>query len=289
MTKTCRPLKGYRDFQQCYELQEAIWGRGFSGGVQPVMQMIIDKMGGVVSGAFDGQDRMTGFVLGLTGLYRGRLAHWSHMLGVRPGWGGHGLGQQLKWHQRQQVLEAGIEDVLWTYDPLESRNAHLNLNRLGAWVEEYQRDVYPTSESPRHGHGTDRFLVRWKLRDPRVERLARGRRAHPSGEAEAEVRHSGCRVQEAEAPLAHQGVEEAGVPSPGGWRADRRVRVEIPAEIESVKGTSPRAGRAWRLFTRAAFEHYLGRRYRVTGYLPPGRKGQGEEGERRGSYLLEAP
>ncbi|HSR66926.1 MAG TPA: hypothetical protein VLU25_03200 [Acidobacteriota bacterium] len=274
MSVTCRRLKGFQDFQLCYALQEEVWGEGFSGCVKPVMQMIVDKMGGVVSGAFEEDGSLAGFVLGLTGLYRGRLAHWSHMLAVHPSRGGSGVGRSLKWHQRECVMKLGIEEVFWTYDPLESRNAHLNLNLLGARVEEYQRDFYPGSESPRHGHGTDRFLVCWRLSEERVCRLARGQPvARPSAD-------DAVRVEP-----AHGSVDKQGVPQAGEWSGAKRLRVVIPAEIEAVKSQSAQAGKAWRLFTRAALEHYLSSGYQVVAYFPPAAAGDPQT--RWGSYLLQ--
>src|SRR5690606_28979184 len=101
-------------------------------------------------------------VFGLTGLEHGRLVHWSHMLAVRPEWRDLGVGTRLKAYQREAVARLGVEVIYWSFDPLMARNAHLNLNRLGARVAEYVEDMYGATGSTLHaGLGTDRLVVVW--------------------------------------------------------------------------------------------------------------------------------
>src|SRR5205085_3600896 len=122
----------------------ATWGESFAEAVPGSILKICQKVGGVAAGAFEvgGEERLLGFVFGLTGVRHGRLAHWSHMLAVLPEARDLGLGTRLKLYQRDLLLPLGVESVLWTFDPLEARNAHLNLNRLGAEVLEYVEDMY---------------------------------------------------------------------------------------------------------------------------------------------------
>lgn len=160
-----RPLATPADYAACVELQELVWGAG-DETIPPIMLQVSQKVGAIAAGAFDPRGRMLGCVYGLTGLRYGRLAHWSHMLAVRPEVRDHGIGRRLKRYQRTRVLAMGVRTMYWTFDPLVARNAHLNLNRLGAAVEEYVPDMYGTGEgSPvDRGIGTDRFIVRWDLR-----------------------------------------------------------------------------------------------------------------------------
>jgi predicted GNAT superfamily acetyltransferase len=171
---TIRHLRSSEELDACVELQRAIWGRAFSEAVPRTILLIAGKLGGIVAGAFDGE-RLVGFVFGLTGLRDGRLAHWSDMLAVDPTCRDRGIGGQLKTFQREAVLALGVTEMYWTYDPLVARNAHFNINRLGAEVVEYVTDMYGTTGSALHGDiPTDRFVVRWRLTEPPAPRpLAR--------------------------------------------------------------------------------------------------------------------
>jgi predicted GNAT superfamily acetyltransferase len=161
-----RHLRTAGELDACVALQRAIWGSTFSEAVPRTILLIAEKLGGVVAGAFEG-DRMVGFVFGLTGLRDGRLAHWSDMLAVDPACRDQGIGRQLKAFQREAVMALGISDMYWTYDPLVARNAHFNINRLGAEVVEYVTDMYGATGSTLHGKvPTDRFVVRWRLTEP---------------------------------------------------------------------------------------------------------------------------
>ncbi|NIP80037.1 MAG: GNAT family N-acetyltransferase, partial [Gemmatimonadetes bacterium] len=152
----------------CAALQEVIWGQSFADRVPPSMLLVAQETGGIASGAFDG-DRLVGFVFGITGVRDGGPVHWSDMLAVHPSHRGRGLGVRLKLHQRERLLERGVETALWTFDPLESRNAHLNFRLLGGRSREYRRDVYGSSDSPLHaGIGTDRLIVEWAMASERV-------------------------------------------------------------------------------------------------------------------------
>ncbi|TVP76623.1 MAG: GNAT family N-acetyltransferase, partial [Gemmatimonadales bacterium] len=151
-----RPLAGRAEMEACVVLQEAVWGAGFRERVPAAILGVARRLGGVVTGAFRG-DELVGFVFGLTGIREGRPVHWSDMLAVRAEARGRGLGIALKEAQRDELLSRGVRVMEWTFDPLVARNAHLNLNRLGAAGVEYVVDAYGDSDSPLHrGIGTDR-------------------------------------------------------------------------------------------------------------------------------------
>ena len=172
-----RPLATPADYAACVVLQELVWGAG-EETIPPIMLQVSQKVGAIAAGAFDPQGRMLGFVFGLTGLRKGRVVHWSHGLAVRPEARDQGIGRRLKRYQRARLLAMGVGTMYWTFDPLVARNAHLNLNRLGAEVEEYVQDMYgPGDHSPvDRGIGTDRFVVRWDLRKRGRRPLARSHR-----------------------------------------------------------------------------------------------------------------
>lgn len=251
-----RPLQTQDDYQQCVTLQHQIWGANFGESVPPSILMSTQKVGGVAAGAFSPEGRLLGFVFGLSGVRDGRLAHWSDMLGVREQARDLGLGQRLKAYQREQLLEVGIEVAYWTYDPLEARNANMNVNKLGALPVEYVTDMYgeQVPGSLLAGLSTDRFVVGWELRDPRVEEALAGR--PPPLPAGAEV-----------APVANtQLVEGALVPTELDLPDDRLIQIEVPADIHRVKRNSMDEAREWRLATRRAVLHFLARGYEIVGF-----------------------
>lgn len=248
-----RALRTRAEYEQCVELQRETWGQDFTEAVPPSILMVSQKMGGVAAGAFDPQGRLLGFVFGISGPRHGRLAHWSDMLAVRREARGVGLGRRLKLYQRERLLELGIEVVYWTYDPLVARNAHLNINRLGARPVEYIPNMYGTETgSPLHGGlGTDRFVVEWLLNHERVRRVLRG---------EPPLRTERFR----DAPVVN--VDAARAPGRPRREDTGDVQIAVPDDIERVKAESIDRARAWRESTRAAFLEYLERGYRVVAF-----------------------
>ncbi|HEU4564983.1 MAG TPA: GNAT family N-acetyltransferase [Gemmatimonadaceae bacterium] len=254
-----RPLQTHEEFAACVALQKETWGASFSETVPPAILKVVQRIGGLAAGAFDGDGRLVGFVFGLTGVERGHLVHWSDMLAVRPEARDLGIGRRLKAYQREHCRRVGAEVIYWTYDPLVARNAFLNLERLGARVVEYVPDMYgPETDSPLHrGIGSDRFVVAWRT-------------AEPSGTAHA----LGERVRGArEAPILNP-LGAAPLPA-----TTPVVRVEIPCDIGAVQSTSLPTAAAWRASTRAIFTTTLGRGYEVAGFYR-------EEGEERCFYVL---
>jgi predicted GNAT superfamily acetyltransferase len=161
---TIRHLAGAHEMDACVRMQRDTWGTEWDELVPRSILLVSQKLGGIVAGAFDERETMVGFVFGMSGLVHGEIVHWSDMLAVSSDARDGGVGRALKAFQREAVLAMGIKTMYWTYDPLVARNAHLNLNVLGAHVTEYVTDMYGASNSPLHsGVGTDRFIVRWCL------------------------------------------------------------------------------------------------------------------------------
>ena len=124
--------------------------------------------GGQVLGAFEG-DKLVGYTLALAGVRHGVPYLHSHMTGVLAAYRDRGVGRQLKLYQREEALGRGIRLIEWTFDPLETRNAHFNLNRLGAIARQYLPNLYGLTTSPLHrGMPTDRLVAEWMLDSPRV-------------------------------------------------------------------------------------------------------------------------
>lgn len=256
-----RSFSSDADYEACLALQMAVWGEDMRECVPPRIQKISQQVGSVAAGAFDGQ-RLVGFVWGLTGVRGGRLAHWSHMLGVLPEARDGSLGRRLKLFQRQELLAIGVEAVYWTFDPLESRNAHLNFNRLGVEVEKYVQDYYGSGAGSHlhSGLGTDRFIVAWHLESEKTTRaLADGLPGDIAGYERA--------------PVANSLLSDDGRPVPveTDLPSVPMLRIEVPARIQDVKAADPEAGAAWRRSTRRAFEASLARGLRIEAFYrsPP--------------------
>ena len=145
------------DYEACAQLQVDVWGFSAADAVPPLHLIAMHHYGGILVGAFEAE-RMVGFVCGFSGWDRGRVFHHSHMMGVHEKYRGSGLGDKLKWAQRDRVLAQGIDLVNWTFDPLQAVNANLNVNQLAALVRKYRVNIYGESKSKLHGSlPTDRF------------------------------------------------------------------------------------------------------------------------------------
>ena len=252
---TIRSLTSQADYLACVDLQYETWGKDFVDCVPPAVLQISAKVGGVAAGAFDASGKMLGFVFGMTGWKDGERCHWSHMLAVRQEARDRGIGMALKVFQRQELLDRDIDAMYWTYDPLVARNGRLNLQKLGAQVVEYVRDMYGADEASLTDSiiGSDRFVVRWDLNT-----AAGGGSASPSTTEE----------MAADAPLVMAQDQATGnQPETIDWPEDRPVvRVEIPTDIQALKLVMPDVARRWRVTTRRIFQSYLGSGYRVAGF-----------------------
>jgi predicted GNAT superfamily acetyltransferase len=260
-----RDLVTNEDRVQCVALQEATWGAGFSERVPLAILQVGPKIGGITAGAFDAGGRMVGFVFGLTGIRHGLLAHWSDMLAVVPELRGTGLGTHLKAWQRLRCEEMGVKVIYWTWDPLVSRNSHLNLNKLGARVDEFVPNMYGVTDSTQMGAlPTDRFVAAWDLDEARIARCIAARTADAP--------------RLADAPLAAGGPD---VPPPATWPDVPAVRVAVPRDFPALLSGDPHAAAAYRRHTTQAFLHYFALGYQISSFHPA------PSGD--GAYLLTRP
>ncbi len=191
--------------------------------ITPLRSFVITKnSGGFTLGAFsDTGNQLLGFAHALAAFdEQSQPYYYSHMLAVDPAFQNSGLGLKLKFAQRDYALQRGIELMVWTFDPLQSRNAHLNINKLGGVIRKYQVDYYGShSTSQLHrGLETDRLLVEWWLDSGRVKSIA----------------ESGNQL--ALPPVA---------------------RVAIPFDLEEIKTRNLEEARMWQLQTRQSFQTHL--------------------------------
>ena len=247
-----RPLASQAELRACVRLQQSTWGDDFSDMVPASILKVAQRIGGVALGAFDASD-LVGFVFGLTGVEHGRIVHWSDMLAVRRDARNLGIGRRLKEEQRRAVLEIGGEVIYWTYDPLIARNAHLNLNRLGAGIAEYVENMYGLTDSVLHGlTPTDRLVVAWPTRDDEIEKRL--------FDVNWTVSSPDCQQAPIATPEWIAGVEGASI-------LPHCIRVEIPGDAESLLRTSPEDAARWRNSVRTAMQWGLTSGYTVNGFM----------------------
>jgi predicted GNAT superfamily acetyltransferase len=166
-----RRCHGIEEFRACVALQKEVWNFSDAELVPLRMFVVADKVGGQVMGAFD-RDTMVGFALSVPGTRTGHIYLHSHMLAVRKDYRNGGLGRRLKLMQREDALARGIELIEWTFDPLEIKNAYLNIEKLGAIARRYNINQYGITSSPLQGGlPSDRLIAEWWLKSKRVETL----------------------------------------------------------------------------------------------------------------------
>jgi len=166
-----RRCHGIEDFRACVALQKEVWNFSDAELVPLRMFVVADKVGGQVMGAFEDKV-MVGFALSVPGTRSGHIYLHSHMLAVRNDHRNSGLGRRLKLMQRDDALSRGIELIEWTFDPLEIKNAYLNIEKLGAMSRRYNINQYGITSSPLQGGlPSDRLIAEWWLKSKRVETL----------------------------------------------------------------------------------------------------------------------
>jgi predicted GNAT superfamily acetyltransferase len=166
-----RSCHGLEELRACVALQKEVWNFSDADLVPLRMFVVAEKIGGQVMGAFSGNE-MVGFALSIPGTRAGHLYLHSHMLAVRKDHRNSGLGRRLKLLQREEALARGIELIEWTFDPLEIKNAYLNIEKLGAIARRYSVNQYGITSSPLQGGlPSDRLIAEWWLKSQRVETL----------------------------------------------------------------------------------------------------------------------
>jgi chorismate synthase len=163
-----REIEGLTEMREVEQLQREIWGVEDLDIYPTLALKPQQEVGAILIGAF-AEDRLVAFVFGFPGILNGETIIHSDMLGVLPAYRSHNLGYLLKCAQREAALARGVKRITWTFDPLQSRNAHLNFAKLGVIADRYYVDYYGTTSSFLHRYGTDRLWVTWLLESERVE------------------------------------------------------------------------------------------------------------------------
>ena len=253
-----QPIHSIPQMKALEKLQQEVWGWS-DLDTTPLMDFIILKeLGGELLGAFEG-DRLVGFAFGFVGYDEGQLVFHSHMLAVHPSHRECGLGFRLKLAQRAAALERGFERITWTFDPLQSTNAHLNCHKLGVLANRYKVNFYgEQTSSMLHRHiGTDRLWVDWFVNTKRVsDRVdaAEGEEAKFTARDKAKC-------------LIRMGVDGLPLTEPLDARDRAPLLIDIPANITSLQQEKPEAAVAWRSATQAAFIDSFAAGYVVDDFL----------------------
>jgi predicted GNAT superfamily acetyltransferase len=262
------------------QIQREVW-RGSETDVVPLHVLITAvHNGGLVLGAFVEQ-RIVGFVFGFPGIEETpdgpRLKHCSHMMGIHPDYRDGGIGFALKRAQWQMVRHQGLDHITWTYDPLLSRNAHLNIAKLGAVCTTYRRSEYgEMRDGLNAGLPSDRFQVDWWINTRRVEQRL-GKRPRPTLKL-AHAARSGLR------PFYALQYRTDRLPQPPEHLPpfdSRLLLAEIPSDFVALKEKDFALARDWRFFTRELFENAFAKSYIVTDFIY-----DKNEGNPRGLYVL---
>lgn len=251
MTVEIRPIDTIDECRRLEQLQMVVWGGGELTAMPDHLLITVAKNGGVLLGAYDGE-QMIGFVMGFLGLTKeGKLKHCSHMAGVVPSLQNKNLGYQLKMAQRDAVLKQGVDLITWTFDPLESRNARLNFHKLGVVCNRFMRNVYgDMTDDLNAGLPSDRFEVAWHLKSPQVAARADGQW---QAREVAVLREKTAVIS----PLTYTGT----LPTKSSFL------LEIPANFQAVKQGDMALAKQWRYKLRAIFEDLFANGFLATDLL----------------------
>lgn len=240
-------------------MQRSVWG-GLSVSAETLQ--VTQKYGGAILGAFIDR-KLAGFLYALLARRNGQIIHWSHLMAILPPFRNQGLGFRLKIAHRNLALRQGIRSVCWTYDPLQSRNAGLNLTKLGGRVEEYIADCYGRFPSLIEcGLQSDRFVVNWPIASKKVEQCLTARRPQKKV---PDVPGVNLTRSNSHGFLVNRKIElDHNAP---------RLLVEVPHNTDEMRAQDVALARRWRAQTRQIFMHYLSKDYRVDGFFggSPGR------------------
>ena len=264
-----RLLQEVEEYQQCEGVQTHVWG---APGVTREVLTATQKYGGAVIGTLIA-GKVVGFIYAFLAQYHGRLVHWSHMMAVEAKYRDQGWGFKMKILHRQIAMDRGLQSICWTFDPLQSRNAALNISRLGALADDYVPDCYGRFPSLlEKGLPSDRWVANWRIATSRVEERLRGERP----------------LFDPALPRANvTRLNSKGFPQNLTLRLDlatRRLLIETPAATDAMRRKDMPLARRWRQEARRIFEHYLSVGYRVVDFFPPQTATEG-----RCYYLLQRP
>ncbi len=255
-------------------LQKEVWRCDDRDIVPFTILVATRELGAILIGAFDGP-LLIGFAYSFIGREKDLMVHHSHMLAVRPTYRNVNLGYKLKLAQRDRALAQGITRMTWTFDPLQSLNAHFNFAKLGVIADAYKTNFYGEATSSflhQIGSGTDRLWVTWPLDSSRVHERLHAKDQGRTSNLDLGLSHALVQVGPNNAPQRGQSSEVAG---------QKDLAIEIPADINALQREQPELGVKWREATRWAFSEAMASGYQIVDFC-----GASRNDESVGVYLL---
>jgi predicted GNAT superfamily acetyltransferase len=260
-----RDIKSTSELRSVEALQKEVWGCDDLDVVPLTMLVASREVGATLIGAYDGES-LVGFVYGFPGYEQGHLVHHSHMLAVKPAYRNHKLGFKLKLAQRERVLAQGVKRITWTFDPLQSLNAHLNFGKLGVISDTYKINFYgDTTSSFLHQIGTDRLWVTWLIESEPVRERLQSERDQKKPPVESENAAALVQVSSGWEPKKITDSELFG---------RNHLSLEIPWDINDLQRERPKLAVEWRKATRWAFTEALNSDYLVEDFYKATRNNQ---------------
>lgn len=263
---TIRLLATPEEMEAAEQLQLLVWPGSELDVVPAHLLLTASHNGGVVLGAYI-EETLVGLLFGFPGLYQlpdgPQPKHCSHLLGIHPDFRNSGIGFALKRAQWQWVRKQGINRITWTYDPLLSINAHLNIARLGAVCNTYLREAYGQMRDGLNANlPSDRFQVDWWINTKRVESRLGHRPRKELDLAHYGKAHIQSLYDVMDSPSAFpRPPERYAIPG------EALLLAEIPSDFLKLKAGDLRLASTWRMFSREVFEHCFDAGYLVTDFI----------------------
>ena len=267
-----RLLRDIEEITFCEDIQKVAWGMDEAEVVPGPQLNALYYSGGILAGAFDGQ-RLIGFIVGFLAKHDNAnpnpnaatlgddVGIHSHMMAVVPEYQGQGIGRKLKWFQRDWCIQQGYNWVSWTFDPMQAKNARLNLEHFGAFANHYKVNVYgEMRDDLNRGMESDRLLAWWDLKSAEVEHISKGN-THPDiSDISLSNLDYGLRIMNKTINSNLELIDEC-------------VRIDVPENLIHLLKTDLSFAHSCREATREVFLRYFSQGYTAKRFL-------------EGSYIL---
>jgi chorismate synthase len=273
---TIAPFRSLADYKACEEIQREVWHFQDIDIVPVSLLLAMNRMGGILTGAFNNLGDLIGFAFSLPGSSEGETVHHEHMLAVRVAYRNFDVGFKLRLAQRKEALKRKIARITSSFDPMQPPNAYFTLGKLGAWVNEYAEDFYgETTSAADRGLPTDRMMANWELENDNVARRI-----------ETGPLHRDVRKELKQHPVINHLTEAApGMMSSSAVKLNcsaGQFLFEVPYNLPEIKNRDLGIALEWQGKMRQVFQGYFKKGYAATDFWVAE-----QDGHLRAFYLLE--